>query len=337
MLVHHPHRPPQHGPEIGLVYPGIEPKERKPYLNELALFAGAGGGLLATQWLLGWQTVCYVENAAYPVKVLKARMRDGHLDAAPIWDDVRTFDGRPWRGSVDIVTAGFPCQPFSRAGKGLAKQDNRNLWPDTIRIIREVRPECVLLENVSRLLSHAYVRRIYADLAQSGYNIPWDCIPASAIGANHQRDRLWIVAYANEGRSKRTQQQIRSGGYVAELCSEDVANANGGRFQEHAQLDSQSLDDTADRSSRGEYTGGRGDPVAHPDEERPVEQGTDRRGSTQPRAKPCSYWGRWWETEPNVGRVVDGLAHRVDRLAAIGEGQVPAVVAVIWQLLKGQQ
>src|SRR3990172_13273064 len=89
---------------------------RQRKVNELALFAGAGGGLLASKWLLGWRTVCYVEWETYAVEVLKARIRDGWLDDAPIWDDAFTLDGRPWRGCVDIVTAGFPCQPFSIAG-----------------------------------------------------------------------------------------------------------------------------------------------------------------------------------------------------------------------------
>ncbi|MCK4470467.1 MAG: DNA cytosine methyltransferase [Anaerolineae bacterium] len=273
-------------------------------MHELALFAGAGGGLLATKWLLGWRTVCYVENATYPVKVLKARIKDNLLDDAPIWGNVRTFDGHPWRGCVDIITAGFPCQPFSRAGKGLAEQDNRNLWPDTIRIIREVRPRWVLLENVPRLLSHAYARRIFGDLAQSRYDCRWDCIPASAIGANHQRDRLWIVAYAN-----------------------------GGGFQEHAQLDCQSPNNTANRDSQGRHACGRGDKMADADCKRPpqrkAQKFTPDLESTQRQS--------WWQVEPDVGRVVDGLPKRVDRLKALGNAQVPAVVAAAWELLKGQR
>jgi DNA (cytosine-5)-methyltransferase 1 len=93
------------------------------YVNELALFAGAGGGLLATTHLLKWRTVCYVEWDDYCISVLKQRIADGYLHDAPIWDDVRTFDGRPWAGCVDIVTAGFPCQPFSAAGKQQGEDD----------------------------------------------------------------------------------------------------------------------------------------------------------------------------------------------------------------------
>jgi DNA (cytosine-5)-methyltransferase 1 len=165
-------------------------------VNELALFAGVGGGLLASRNMLGWRAVCYVERNTYAVKVLKARIRDGLLDDAPIWDDVNTFDGRPWTGRVDIISAGFPCQPFSCAGKRLGENDPRNGWPATIRIVREIRPRVVWLENVSNLTSNRYFGRILGDLAESGYDVAWDCISAGAVGAPHKRERIWLLAYA---------------------------------------------------------------------------------------------------------------------------------------------
>lgn len=120
-------------------------------LNELALFAGAGGGILGAK-LLGWRTVCAVEKEPYCREVLLRRQRDGVLPLFPIWDDIRTFDGREWRGLVDVVTAGFPCQPFSSAGKRQGDADERNMWPHTIRVIDEIRPQICLLENVPNLL-----------------------------------------------------------------------------------------------------------------------------------------------------------------------------------------
>lgn len=109
-------------------------------MNELALFAGAGGGILGGI-LSGFRTVCAVEIEPYCREVLLRRQRDGVLPLFPIWDDVQTFDGRAWRGLVDVVTAGFPCQPFSVAGKNAGESDERNLWPETIRVIWEVGPE----------------------------------------------------------------------------------------------------------------------------------------------------------------------------------------------------
>lgn len=164
-------------------------------LRELSLFSGAGGGLLASR-LLGWRTVCYVEREPYCQRVIRARIEDGLLDDAPIWDDVKTFDGRPWRGLVDVISAGFPCQPFSVAGKKRAADDDRNGWPDTIRIIREVRPAFAFLENVPGLLaaSHGYFGTLLGALAESGYDAVWDCLSAASCGAPHIRDRLWVLA-----------------------------------------------------------------------------------------------------------------------------------------------
>lgn len=168
-------------------------------MNELALFAGAGGGLLGSI-LLGWRTVCYVEKDPYCISVIKARIADGYLCDAPIWDDITTFDGKPWSGSVDIVTAGFPCQPFSVAGKRKGGNDDRNMWPETIRIIREVRPTFALCENVPGLIAgdHGYFGRILNDLSQSGYDARWRIVSAADVGAPHLRKRLWILANSRE-------------------------------------------------------------------------------------------------------------------------------------------
>ena len=170
-------------------------------MNELSLFTGAGGGLLGSR-LLGWRTVCAVEREPYCIESLQQRQRDGLLEHFPIWDDVQTFDGRPWRGCVDIISAGFPCQPFSVAGQQQAADDERNMWPQTIRIVREVRPRWVLLENVPGLLasSHGYMHTILGDLAESGFDCRWECISAESVGAPHRRDRLWIVCHANRDR-----------------------------------------------------------------------------------------------------------------------------------------
>lgn len=130
----------------------IHSREHSEQLTHISLFSGGGGELIASQWLHGWRTVCYVEYHQPAAENIIRRIREGFLDDAPVWDDVRTFNGRAWRG-VDIVTGGFPCQPFSVAGKQLGIADPRNMWPDTIRCIREIRPRYVLLENVPGLKS----------------------------------------------------------------------------------------------------------------------------------------------------------------------------------------
>jgi DNA (cytosine-5)-methyltransferase 1 len=162
-------------------------------MNELALFAGAGGGILGAK-LLGWRTVCAVEIDPYCRRVLMQRQNDGVLPAFPIWDDVRTFDGAAWRGKVDVVTAGVPCQPHSLAGKRLGEEDDRYLWPDTIRILREVRSRWALLENVPGFVVDGGLPFVLRELAKIGYDARWDFVPAFAIGAPHIRNRIWIAA-----------------------------------------------------------------------------------------------------------------------------------------------
>ena len=165
-------------------------------LNELALFAGAGGGILGGH-LLGWRTVCAVEYAAYPRSVLLARQRDGMLPRFPIWDDVTTFDGNPWRGRVDVVSGGFPCQDISVAGKGEGLSGERSgLWSEMARIIGEVQPRFAFVEN-SPMLTSRGLGVVLGDLSQMGYSAEWGVVGADDAGAPHRRERIWILAYAN--------------------------------------------------------------------------------------------------------------------------------------------
>jgi len=114
--------------------------------------------------------VCYVEREAYAAATLVARMEDAALDTAPVWDDVGTFDGRPWRGAVDILTGGYPCQPFSVAGQRKGAEDPRHLWPHFARIIGECQPEWVFLENVANHLNIGY-REVRGELENLGYRV----------------------------------------------------------------------------------------------------------------------------------------------------------------------
>ena len=236
-------------------------------MRELALFAGGGGGLLGTHHFLGWRTVAAVEIDPYRQDVLGARQRDGFLGTCPfpIFSDIRDFDGAEWRGRVDVISAGFPCTPFSSAGKRLGADDPRNMWPDTARVIREVRPRYVLLENSPKLASHpprlavvvalldllggkkrrrvehlfnpgGYLGTVLGDLAESGYDAEWDCFPAAALGAPHRRDRLWILAYANvDGRcrdaSEGGEQRRQEGG------EPDARGQHAGRLPDAHHLD----------------------------------------------------------------------------------------------------
>jgi hypothetical protein len=175
---------------------GVEEGEGEG-VRELSLFSGVGGGLLGTK-LLGWRTVGYVEWDDYCQRVLRQRIEDRILDEAPIFGDIRAFiaDGYAgaYQGLVDVITAGFPCQPFSVAGKRRWGADERNMWPQTIECIRLVRPRYALLENVPGLLNSGYFPTIIGDLSESGYDAKWCTLSAAEVGAPHKRDRLWIVA-----------------------------------------------------------------------------------------------------------------------------------------------
>lgn len=162
-------------------------------MRELHLFAGAAGGILGGM-LLGHTCVCAVEIEPYCRKVLLKRQRDGVLPRFPIWDDIRTFDGKPWQGRVDIVCGGFPCQDISSAGDGIGIEGARSgLWGEMARVVREVGPGIVFVEN-SPMLTIRGLGRVLGDLAAMGFNARWGVLGAKHLGAPHERERLWILA-----------------------------------------------------------------------------------------------------------------------------------------------
>ena len=165
-------------------------------MNVLELFAGAGGGILGSM-LNGHRTVCAVEYDAYARSVLLARQNDGTFPPFPIWDDVCTFDGSPWRGIVDVVSGGFPCQDISVAGTGAGITGERSgLWSEMARIIGEVRPRYTFIENSPALLTRG-IDVVLADLHEMGFDAEWGIVSAADCGAPHKRERIWILAHTN--------------------------------------------------------------------------------------------------------------------------------------------
>ena len=271
-------------------------------MNELALFAGAGGGILGGH-LLGWRTVCAVEWGPYPASVLCARQNDGLLPPFPIWDDVQTFDGKPWQGIVDVVSGGFPCQDISIAGGGGGIEAERSgMWREMARIIREVRPRHVFVEN-SPMLTSRGLGRVLGDLAEMGFDAKWGVLGAADVGANHQRDRIWIVGkLANSGRKLRSTRDTTKLDAETQIGSASTIHNQPSRARQVSNTNS-----------------------------------TQCQGMQQPERTIQKYTyacdSRWWAIEPNVGRVADGVASRVDRLKAIGNGQVPLCAATAWRIL----
>ena len=180
-------------------------------LSAISLFSGAGGLDLAAK-RCGIRTVCYVEYDAYAQACLMSRIRDGGLDDAPIWDDVTTFDGKPWRGKVDCVFGGFPCQDISIAGKkaGINGGGRSGLWREFARIICEVGPRFVLVENVAAIINDGNLGIVLGDLASMGYAAEWEVHGACEYGAPHTRERLFLVAHPH-GITLRIESEPRRG------------------------------------------------------------------------------------------------------------------------------
>ncbi len=170
-------------------------------MNHGSLFSGIGGFDLAARWM-GWDNVFHVEWNPWCRKVL-----EHHFPNSESFTDVRQFDGSAWRGRVDIISGGFPCQPYSAAGKRLGKDDERHLWPEMLRIIREAAPTYVVGENVRGLTNWSggvVFEEVCADLEAEGYDVWTGILPAAGVGAPHRRDRVWFVAHANGGADVRT-------------------------------------------------------------------------------------------------------------------------------------
>ena len=343
-------------------------------MNELALFAGAGGGILGGH-LLGWRTVCAVEWEPYAACVLAARQNDGILPPFPIWDDVQTFDGKPWAGRVDVISGGFPCQDISAAGRGAGIKGTRSgMWGNMARIIGEVLPRYVYVENSPMLVIRG-LGTVLGDLAALGFNARWGVISAADVGAPHQRDRIWIVGDSiRKRRSERWDDHGQDDGSKPDSDGQHAsqmadASSKGRKANQHiGNIDgrevcgsvgeqgkdggNQSLDNSLfsglerkndqQESPRRiqQESGQRCNQVSNATSlglsgQRQYEQSVNSAQSRKRQAIELVY-GRspdFWAVEPNVGRVVDGVAARVDRLKAIGNGQVPLVAATAWRLL----
>lgn len=282
-------------------------------LRELALFAGAGGGILGGH-LLGWRTVCAVEYNAYARSVLLARQNDGTLPPFPVWDDVRTFDGKPWRGLVDVVSGGFPCQDISAAGKGAGLEGERSgLWSEFARIIGEVRPKFVYVEN-SPMLTSRGLGRVLGDLAELGFDAEWGIVSAADTGAPHLRERIWILANA-----------VRIGQLGQESVGIDSHNEIGAteahreEWREITNEIKPGSEDDADIMRQG---------LSLPWEKSPGTNGK------QIRRSPTA--NRGWPSESGLVRMVHGVPNRMDRIKALGNAQVSRVAATAWRILSDE-
>lgn len=256
--------------------------EIKEAMRELHLFAGAGGGILGGI-LLGHTCVCAVEIEPYCRKVLLQRQRDGLLPRFPIWDDVRTFDGRPWRGRVDVVCGGFPCQDISIAGNGDGITGERSgLWKEMVRVIGDVRSRYVFVEN-SPAITHRGLGVVTGDLVKLGYDCAWGIFSAGELGFEHERQRFFLHADSDQGNDIGIRMPNRSG--QNQGLGKRIRRENSEQWKSRlCELDAMDVVSFCDSYAEGR-------------------------------------------------RIFHGLANGMDRLGAIGNGQVPSVAALAWRTL----
>ena len=312
--------------------------------NYISLCSGIGGLDLGVKAAFpNARCVCYVERESFAASVLVARMEDSSLDKAPVWSDLTTFDCAPWRGSVDFVVAGFPCQPVSVAGRRKGEGDERWIWEHVIRVVREVGCRYVFLENVAGLLSMG-CGRVLGDLAQSGFDAEYMCIHASDVGAPHKRSRWFCLAHSTSGklspevRGKISGDGFRSHGKVDDT---DIAGLEG--WREHQSSCERVVRKTGDekvnsisgssqrRRERGELE------EAERLSRRKAEGRSDESGFTinHPSESifPPQPGSELWrhvadEAQPAICGVAHGTSERLDRLRALGNGVVPLQAAV---------
>lgn len=286
-------------------------------LPGLALCAGIGGlelGLHIAE--PGYRTVCFVEREAFAAATLVARMEDQALDQAPVWDNVVTFDGRPWRGKVSVVTGGYPCQPFSFADRRLGADDPRHLWPHIERIIGEVGPEWCFFENVEGHLNLG-AADVVTSLRGLGYEVKAGLFSALEVGAAHFRRRLFILAHAN---NVSLHEQGGAGALLGR--TEDARQSAGERLADRDRQGGAHLDTDVDTGDElGREADGNGEiPLFAP---APFEVGA---------------WGeilaRRPDLQPELFGLADGVADGMDRARAAGNGVVSLAAAYAWRTLK---
>mgnify|MGYP003648940058 FL=1 len=275
-------------------------------LKVLDLFSGIGGFSLGLERTGGFETVAFCEIEKYPRKVLAK-----HWPDVPIYEDVKELtherleaDGL---GRIDIITGGYPCQPFSTAGERRGAEDDRHLWPEVKRLMATIRPTWGLFENVAGHISMG-LDEVLSDLADEGY-AAWTCIiPACAVDAPHRRDRVWILAHSKNERDVRWNRQQKN----------DDETSRKGVFNESGSRTNDGIKNVADTDNKGPQR-----------RQKTGDLGSKRKRQDELTERRCYSQGSTWLSEPNVGRVAYGIPRRVDRLKGLGNAVVPQIPEII--------
>ena len=293
-------------------------------MNHGSLFSGIGGFDLAAKWM-GWNNIFQVEIDPWCQKLLKQ-----HYPDAKKFTDIREFDGRQFTGQLDIISGGFPCQPYSAAGQRKGKEDSRHLWPEMLRIIQEVQPRWVVGENVRGLINWnggLVFDEVQSDLESAGYEVQPFLLPAAGVNAPHQRERIWFIAHSKMSKCKQSRNSWQGRDGLTNFCtSKIITNAackqyerkNKGRFQS---LIFRGFENDSNTNSKGR-------------EKFNATTITERQGQRTGRDFDC--WDEW-TTEPPVCGMDDGVSNRVHRIKGLGNAVVPQVVYRIFQTIQKMQ
>jgi len=307
---------------------------------QLLSFCTGYGGIERGLELAGvkFRTIAHVEIETFAIANLVAKMEAEQMVPAPVWTNVKTLPLEVFRDRVDILTGGYPCQPFSVAGKQLGKEDPRHLFPYILRAIGVIRPRVVFFENVEGHINNG-LQEVIGDLEKRGYRATWGIFSASEVGAPHQRKRVFIMGYS-EHNGSRTESQLR--------CDEEASD-NGREKESGKTVESERADRPIDESSMSGCK--EGSELGYSNSE--GSQGSKRKGSARTKRKPqghsskCNIKSRFpsrhgeqqyeWEeprtVKPCMGRTANGVASRVDELRLLGNGVVPQTAALAWKTL----
>lgn len=324
-----------HNSNIDALHPPLRQTHvMPPCLSHGSLFSGIGGFDLAAQWM-GWNNIFQVEKDDWCRKVLSKNFPKTERFA-----DIKDFTGHEYTNRIDVISGGFPCQPFSVAGQRKGKDDDRYLWEEMLRVIATIKPAYVVGENVTGIIGLA-LDTVLSDLEAQDYTTETFIIPACSKNAWHRRDRVWIVAYANSiGRQDEQKENGKS------VCNGEWNNSIEEQGREQQQCgtgkssyvfpDTESIRRQQPRNTWQRWTGfedgysydGRivsnTDNTGCEEQRQPITNGTELF---------APKYSSWWEAEPGVGRVVDGLPGRVDRLKGLGNAIVPQVAYEIFSAI----
>lgn len=331
-------------------------------MTHASLFTGIGGFDLAAEWM-GWKNIFQVEIDGFCQKVL-----ENNFPNVKRYGDIKEFDGTAYRGSVDIISGGFPCQPFSHAGRKKGKDDVRYLWPEMFRIIREIKPRWVVGENVYGIINQnagLVFEEVLSQMENEGYEIQPIIIPACAVNAPHRRDRVWIVAHSTRDNDRRNEREFykekrrqdtemlsapsgTSSGLYNEWTSTntgDILHAGGldtgrNRAPEAAgeAVNEQKRETPYGERFRDKYIAGSATTADANGQRYERRRDQDEPTSANGNASKCgSPYRRGFEdfpTQPGVYRGNDGLPNRVDRIKSLGNAIVPQVAYEIFKAIE---